>query len=90
MYGSEGPFTCTVELTREGVVVRQPNTRSLHEWANLVSIEETAGSIDFRSRTRYLVVRDRAFRSDEERDEFLATARRYHETYARLGDGLPL
>jgi hypothetical protein len=83
LFGSEGPFTCEVELRHEGVWARQNDTQVLYEWPGLAAIEDTPDSIDFRTRTGgYLVVRDRAFWSPEERDKFLATARQYLDMYA--------
>ena len=78
LLGSEGPFTCEVELRPDGVWARQNQAQVLYEWPGVVSIEQTPDSIDFRTRSGgYLVVRDRAFWSPEERDKFLATANRY-------------
>ncbi len=87
LLGSEGPFTCEVELRPEGLWSRQNNTQNLHEWPGITSIEETDDSVDFRSRAGgYVAVRDRAFWSPEERDKFIATARRYHEMYTGTGE----
>jgi hypothetical protein len=87
LLGSEGPFTCEVELRPEGIWARHNHTQTLYEWPGIASIEETDDSVDFRSRFGgYLVVRDRAFWSPEERDKFIATARRYHEMHTEAAE----
>ncbi len=90
MLGSEGPFTCEVELRPDGVWARQSHTQYLYEWPSVVSIEDTDGSINFRTRTGgFLVVRDRAFWSPDERAKFLVTARQYQAMYAGAGEMPP-
>jgi hypothetical protein len=90
LLGSEGPFTCEVELRPDGVWARQNQAQVLYEWPSVVSIEDTADSIDFRTRSGgYLVVRDRAFWSADERQKFLTTARRCREMYPEADETSP-
>jgi hypothetical protein len=88
--GSDGPFSCEIELRPEGVWARQNDTQILHEWPSIVAIEETADSIDMRTRSGgYVVVRDRAFWSADEREKFLTTARQCREMYREADETPP-
>ncbi|HEX7272592.1 MAG TPA: hypothetical protein VF420_10625 [Casimicrobiaceae bacterium] len=74
--GGDGPFTCEVELTPAGVVSRQLGQESLHPWAQVASVAEVPGGIEFIYRPiGSLLVRDRAFPDPHLRAEFLSLAR---------------
>ena len=74
--GGDGPFTCEVELNDDGVVGRQLGTESRRAWAQVASIAEAPGGIEFVFRPLgSLLVRDRAFADARSRAEFLAFAR---------------
>ena len=76
--GGDGPFKCEVELTQSGVVARQLGAESRHSWAQVASIAEVPGGIEFVYRPLgSLVVRDRAFATARQRAEFLRIARTY-------------
>jgi hypothetical protein len=78
--GGSGPFVCEVELTPVGVWVRQLNTQVTHEWESVKEIQETADSVDIITRHGGgVVVRNRAFKSDEERRKFIELAQGYIE-----------
>jgi hypothetical protein len=74
--GGDGPFTCEVELTSAGVVSRQLGQESLHPWAQVVSMAEVPGGVEFIYRPiGSLLVRDRAFPDPQVRADFLSLAR---------------
>lgn len=77
-FGGDGPYTCEVELLDSGVATTQAGTRSLREWQVITAIEDTPDSVDFITRgAGSIVVRNRAFRSAEERRQFLELARQH-------------
>jgi hypothetical protein len=77
-FGSEGPYTCEVEIGPAGLQVSQAGTRSTREWRTIVSIEDVAAGIEFVSRPGgTLIVRNRAFATPADRAEFLRLARSY-------------
>jgi len=77
-FGSDGPYTCEVEISPAGLQVSQAGTRSIREWRTIVSIEDVTAGIEFTSRPGgTLVVRNRAFASAADRAEFLRAARSY-------------
>ena len=77
-FGGDGPFTCEVELTPEGLVTLQSGARMVRDWSSIVQIQETADSVDFISKgAGSLIVRNRAFRSAEEHHAFVKLARSY-------------
>jgi hypothetical protein len=74
--GGDGPFTCEVELTSAGVVSRQLGQESLHPWAQVASVAEVPGGVEFIYRPiGSLLVRDRAFPDPQVRADFLSQAR---------------
>ena len=71
---------CEVELTAEGVKVKQMNRQVLYEWPGVTEIQETADSIDIFTRDfAVVVVRNRAFKTVDDRSRFLEMAQRYHK-----------
>jgi hypothetical protein len=83
--GSDGPFPCEVEIDSTGLVARQFGAELRHPWAQIESISDTPGSIEFVYRPMgSLLVRDRAFASREIRAEFLKLARGYHAQAPKL------
>jgi hypothetical protein len=75
-FGDTDKFLCEVELTSEGVGVRQMNRRVIYEWASVAEIQDTDDSIDIITGDGCgVIVRDRAFATDAERKEFLELAR---------------
>ena len=77
-FGSEGPYTCEVEIGPTGLQVSQAGTRSVRDWQTVISIEEVTAGIEFISRPAgTLIVRNRAFASVADRAEFLRLARSY-------------
>jgi hypothetical protein len=77
-FGGEGPFTCEVELTPAALVTSQRGTRAERAWATIKAIQVTDDSVDFiGSGAGTVIVRNRAFKSREERDAFVDLARKY-------------
>jgi hypothetical protein len=74
--GSDGPFTCEVELCDSDFRTRQFGTETVHPWSQVASIDLVPEGVEFRIKPMGLVlVRDRAFASPENKDLFLARAR---------------
>jgi hypothetical protein len=73
--GSEGPFTCEVEITPAGVLSRQLGQELVHPWAHVASVSEVPEGIEFLFRPiGSLLVRSRAFPDLEARRQFLKMA----------------
>lgn len=71
---------CEVELTTQGVQVKQMNRLVIYEWPGVTEIQETADSIDIFTRDfGVVVVRNRAFATVEDKSRFLEMAQRYHK-----------
>jgi len=75
MYGDENDFVCTVELLPEGLKTRNINIESIVPWENLQEIVTTNDSVDIFSRRGGVIVRNRAFSSDEQRQQFVELVR---------------
>ena len=76
--GGDGPFMCEVELTPSALVTVQRGARSERPWAMIRSIQVTDNSVDFLTQgAGSVIVRNRAFKSREERDAFVSLARQY-------------
>ena len=81
-FGGEGPYPFEIELTPAALVTTQAGTRSEHAWSTIVEVKDSPDSIDFDVRgAGIIVVRNRAFRSDDERREFLELARKLAKTH---------
>lgn len=76
-YGDRDAFLCEVELTPLGVRIHNENSDSFFEWKLVEEIEATADSVDIFARIGGVVVRNRAFESNNTREEFIALARGY-------------
>ena len=68
-------FEVVVELTPDGLSFDQRNTRAVHAWRIVDEIEEDRGDVVFHVRYgNILIVRRRAFESDEARRMFVEKA----------------
>jgi hypothetical protein len=77
-FSGPGPFTCEVELTSSGVTINQAGTQSTRPWSKIAEVKDAEDSIEIISpQTGFIVVRNRAFGSTEERRQFLELARKY-------------
>ena len=76
--GTDEPIEVQVELTPEGVSTEQQGTEVKFTWASIEEIEDTPEAITFFRRHGGLIVVQRcAFKSAEERRQFLELAARY-------------
>jgi len=76
--GSETPFNVEVELSREGVSANQKTGKVILAWHQIDSIHETTDSIDILPRHGgIIVVRKRAFASNEMMQQFIQEAQSY-------------
>jgi hypothetical protein len=76
--GGDGPFTCEVEITPEGLVTRQFGVEATHDWRYVRSVVEVTDGIEFTYiPTGALLVRDRGFPTPEQKREFLALAKQF-------------
>jgi hypothetical protein len=77
-FGGNGPYTCEVELTPEGLATTQSGVRTVREWSNIERVEDTDDAIEFVTRgSGTVVVRNRAFKSKDEWRQFFDMARQY-------------
>ena len=75
-FGGEGPYPFEIELTPAALVTTQAGTRSEHPWSTIVEVKDSPDAIDFVAKgAGIIVVRNRGFRSEKERSEFLELAR---------------
>jgi hypothetical protein len=86
--GGDGPFICEVEMTAEGVTGRQCGIELKYPWSSIQEIVDTPGGLEFAARAGFLVVRDRAFHTPEQRSDFLRAARQFL-TASAAGSGTP-
>lgn len=70
-YGTENEFICEVELTSNGIIVRQQNSQTAYAWTSVEEVQPTNDSIDIFAKTGGVIIRNRAFESAEERQQFL-------------------
>jgi hypothetical protein len=86
-YGSDGPYTCEVELAESGLITTQMGTQIKREWQAVKDVEETPDSVDIVLKDSLIVVRDRAFHSPDEKRQFLNLAKHYtnqsHHSYGQ-------
>src|SRR4051812_20503131 len=77
-FHGDGPFHCDVELTPEALITEQAGSRVVREWKTVATVLDTPDSIDFVCiGSGTVAVRNRAFTSKMQRDEFLQLARAY-------------
>jgi hypothetical protein len=73
----DGPFTCEVELTSEGITTRQFSTTTTIPWSAVASVSEIPQGIEIVGKKQGLiVVRERAFASPEAKRRFAEEIRR--------------
>lgn len=85
-HGDKNLFVCEVELTLDGLLTRGDNTRTVTEWKDVEEIAVTDDTIDiFAKHHGGVIVRNRAFKSDTERQQFIDLARSYFESSRASG-----
>ena len=77
--GADGPIRIETEIMESGIVMKQQGTQTGYDWENVTAIEDCANSIEIWNRGLLMVVRDRAFGSKEQRDEFLGLCRKWFD-----------
>jgi len=86
--GNEDEFTCEVQLLPEGLQTRGQNCHSTTEWNEIEDIVPTGDSVDiFGRKGGGCIVRDRAFGSPHERQQFIDLAREYMNSAGRSSTG---
>lgn len=80
-HGDENAFVCEVELTPASLLTLGHNTRTVTEWKDVDEIVVTSDTIDiFAKHHGGVIVRNRAFKSDTERQQFIDLASSYFES----------
>ena len=74
-HGDENQFVCEVELLPEGLKTRSHECQSSNAWETIDEVVSTSDSVDIFGRKGGAIVRNRAFRSAEERQQFIDLAR---------------
>jgi hypothetical protein len=88
--GGDGPFTCEVELTADSLAIRQCGAELKYLWSSMTEIVDTPGGIEFAARGGgFLVVRDRAFLTPQQRSDFLLAARQLMSNAGAAGGTPP-
>lgn len=89
--GGDGPFTCEVEQTSDGIVSRQLGHEVRHPWSQVASMSEVQEGIEFIYRPfGSLLVRNRAFPDPQVRADFLSFARSFIPASAPPGGAVKL
>lgn len=79
-YGDRSVFVCEVELTKDKLVTKGENTSTTTDWKDVTQILVTTDTIDiFAKYGGGVIVRDRAFKSVEEKQQFADLARNYFD-----------
>ena len=76
-FGDKNSFHCEVELTPDEIRIRGDHTQTVYEWKLVEEVVATHDSVDIFTRSGGVVVRNRAFQSLSDRDEFVALAQTY-------------
>jgi len=72
------PLVCEVELTAEGVTIRHAKGQGIYDWEDVETVNLADDSVEIF--TRYgggVIVRNRAFKSDDEKKQFINLANSY-------------
>jgi YcxB-like protein len=71
-----GPHVCEVELRPEGVWARQTNKQIIYEWKIVEAVEEVDDTVTIYAQDGGgVVIRNRAFKTEDQRSRFLELAR---------------
>lgn len=72
------PLSCEVELSPIGVEIRQKGSQVTHEWEQVAEVKQTVDSVDIFTRMGGgVIVRQRAFASPAEQQQFVNLAHSY-------------
>jgi hypothetical protein len=72
MYGGAKIIRCDFELTEDGLCGKSVHSETSFPWSRLTRVADLPGSIELWFSPGLVVIRDRAFQTQEERREFLA------------------
>ena len=75
--GDENDFLCEVELTPSALLIKEKTTQSTYEWKTVQEILVTDDSVDIFTRSGGVIVRNRAFKSPDEQQQFVDLAQSY-------------
>ena len=76
--GRDGPFSCEIEITPDGITTWQCGAETKRPWSAVKEINETSDALEFFWCTGgLLAVRNRAFETSELRSDFLRKSRRF-------------
>ncbi|MFC1736147.1 YcxB family protein [Candidatus Hydrogenedentota bacterium] len=74
--GSQGPFKFEMELRDEEIWTKMESTQLLFDWKNVLEILDKPDAVEFYVKNGgFIIVRNRGFKSSEERSQFLCRAR---------------
>jgi len=77
-FASDGPFACEIELAADGLATRQFDAETKRPWSSVCEINDAEDAIELIVRDGPIIlVRNRAFADDEERQAFLNEAREF-------------
>ena len=76
-HGDDNLFVCEVEITPDGFRTSGENIQMLYGWGKVEEISVTPNSVDIFTRTSGVVVRNYAFETAEERQQFIDLATQY-------------
>lgn len=78
LLGGDGPFSCEVDISEDGLTTQQCGAETKRRWSSVMEIVETPDAVEFIFRgSGNLVVRDRAFHTSAQRVEFIEAARQF-------------
>jgi hypothetical protein len=77
MYGGAEQIRCEFELTDVGLSGKSIHSEISFPWSRLTRVADLPGSIELWFNPGLVVIRDRAFRTQEERRDFLGTVRQH-------------
>ncbi len=77
MYGGAEVIRCDFELTEDGLCGRSVHSETSFPWSRLKHIADLPGSIELWFNPGLVVIRDRAFQTQEERRDFLGAVRQH-------------
>lgn len=77
MYSGANVIRCDFELTEDGLSGKSVHSETSFPWSRLTRVADVPGSIELWFDPGLVVIRNRAFQSQEERRAFLDTARQH-------------
>jgi hypothetical protein len=81
MYGGAEQIRCECELTEDGLSGKSVHSEMSFPWSRLTRVADLRGSIELWFDPGLVVIRDRAFQTQEERRSFLDAVRRHLTAY---------